>query len=378
MKALISSTLVVVSGWVGAADATAQTPEGRTANAVLAGYGTAGYSATLNDEFTNDFSASVAPIFLYEMGADFLFEAELEFGLSGERTETTLEYAQIDYLGFDNVVVTAGKFLLPFGLFGERFHPSWINKLPTAPLIYGHSHGGVADESLLPVLSDAGALLKWNVTLSTSSFFDVSVWVSQGPRAAVADEAGHEEVGAPLRLADPSDDHPEDPEGFDIPDVGFGIAFADNNSNKMVGGRAGLVTPLGEVYASGFRARYDDESALRYQAAALSFVARPGGWEVQGEGAFTWQEFGSTTARETLATPAFYVQGSRRMNRWEPVARWSRHLEGEVDGVTARTGHDEISLGVAYWLDTTIPLKVAYQLDPENADRVTVQWAYGF
>lgn len=377
MRTLFSSTLLVVWSLAGAADAAAQgAGDGRTNNIVLAGYGSVGYSATLDDDFANDFSAAFAPIFLYEVGSNFLFSAELEFGLSGTQTETSLEYAQIDYFGFENVVLTAGKFLLPFGLFGERYHPSWINKLPTAPLIYGHSHGGVAEGSLLPVLSDAGALLKWNAGLSESSFLDISVWVSQGPRIAAEEEEDEhdEEDAASLQLRRSI----EDPDGFHIPDIGFGVAFADNNSNKMVGGRAGVVTPVAEVYASGLTARYDDESDLTFKAVALSVVTRPGGWEFQGEAAFTWQEFGAVTERETLETPAFYVQSSRRMNRWEPVVRWSRHVEGEVDGVTARTGHDEVSLGMVYWLDTTIPLKFAYQLDPDNTDRITLQWGFGF
>ena len=105
-------------------------------NFVLAGYGSATYDAFTVDEFTNNFSASVSPVLLFSMGEDILFETELEFGLSGEVTSTSLEYAQIDYLGFDRVQIIAGKFLLPFGLFSERLHPTWINKMPSAPLLY--------------------------------------------------------------------------------------------------------------------------------------------------------------------------------------------------------------------------------------------------
>ena len=99
---------------------------------VLSGYGDATYEAAATSDYPNDFSASVSPIFLYTMGGNILFEAELEFGLSGAATTTGLGYAQIDYLGFESVQIIAGKFLLPFGIFGERQHPTWINKLPTA------------------------------------------------------------------------------------------------------------------------------------------------------------------------------------------------------------------------------------------------------
>ena len=127
---------------------------------VVGGYGTTTFQANADNVYRNDFAASVAPVFLYTMGQDIVFEAELEFGLEGELTTTGLEYAQIDYLGFDQVQLIAGKFLLPFGVFGERLHPSWINKLPTGPVVYGHAHGGVAESGLLPVLSDVGAMVR--------------------------------------------------------------------------------------------------------------------------------------------------------------------------------------------------------------------------
>ena len=72
---------------------------------VLAGYGSAGYEAATSSEFPNDFTVSVSPVILYTMGRDIVFETELEFGLSGTQTTTALEYAQIDYLGFENGTV---------------------------------------------------------------------------------------------------------------------------------------------------------------------------------------------------------------------------------------------------------------------------------
>ena len=79
---------------------------------ILGGYGTTMYEASTADGFQNDFTASISPVMLYSMGPDLLFEAELEFGLNGAVTATTLEYAQIDYLGFENWQIIAGKFLV--------------------------------------------------------------------------------------------------------------------------------------------------------------------------------------------------------------------------------------------------------------------------
>lgn len=158
----LSAALMLVSVQVGVGQQTAQNP---LSNFVLTGYGTTTYAANLNSDFGNDFGASISPVLLFSVSEDVLFESEFEFGLSGAATTTTLEYAQIDYLGFEKVQIIAGKFLVPFGLFGERIHPSWVNKLPSSPLLFGHGHGGVAEGALLPVLSDAGAMVRFNSTL---------------------------------------------------------------------------------------------------------------------------------------------------------------------------------------------------------------------
>ncbi|HEX9729666.1 MAG TPA: hypothetical protein VGA37_14275 [Gemmatimonadales bacterium] len=87
-----------------------------------------------------------------------LFEAEFEFELTEGVTETGLEYAQLDFLLTDHLTLVGGKFLVPFGVFGERLHPIWINKFPTAPPIYGHHVAAFGADPVLPILSDVGVM----------------------------------------------------------------------------------------------------------------------------------------------------------------------------------------------------------------------------
>ena len=63
---------------------------------------------------------------------------------------------QLDYM-FNGATPVAGKFLLPMGIFGERVHPAWINKLPISPPIYA-GHGSSA--GLIPVMSNFGVMLR--------------------------------------------------------------------------------------------------------------------------------------------------------------------------------------------------------------------------
>lgn len=336
---------------------------------VVGGYGSTRYEAAASADYPNDFTASVSPVLLFTMGQDILFETELEFGLSGAATTTTLEYAQIDYLGFDKVQIISGKFLLPFGIFGERLHPTWINKLPTAPVLFGHAHGGVADTGLLPIMSDAGVMLRWAQPMGSSFMLDFSAYVTQGPRLAPAEEDGH--VGDEHDPTAPDDDH--------APPVAFGTSFSDNNKNKMIGARLGVVKgPTFEAYISGFHAMYDEGNFLDYMGGALSIEWRRGPIEVRGEAVVTAQEFEVDGVFEDLERSGYYAQVSRRFGAWEPVVRWGDLRDGTVAGQITIEGHHEVALGLNYWLRPTVPVKVAWEYHQDRDDRFYVQWAYGF
>lgn len=155
---------------LGAGRASAQEQPDASANAeqffprqgfLLTGYGGAGYRSLFAEEGTpNEFSAVFAPIMLFQISDRFLFEGELEFEIEEGVTVTALEYAQVDVALINNLTLIAGKFLLPFNVFSERLHPTWINKLVSGPALYG-GHGSLTPtDPLLPVLSDVGVQLR--------------------------------------------------------------------------------------------------------------------------------------------------------------------------------------------------------------------------
>lgn len=386
---LTSTNRLAAVGAALAVLALASPTHGQDLSAVLAGYGSANYRAVMADgETPNDFSASISPILLFQAGDNLLFESEMEFELEGDATEVALEYAQVDYLGFDRFQITAGKFLLPFGVFSERLHPTWINKMPSAPPIYGHAHGGVAEGAVLPVLSDAGLMVRYAQPVGGIWKLNVSAWVSQGPRTvdpAAAGDDGHDDVHS-LVPADGDDDHgehgdePAAASAFDIPDVAFGTSFGDNNTNKMLGARVGLVRGGGfEAYVSGFHAMIDPDDFLDLTGFNVAAEYRRGVFEMRGEAVLTRQEFvREETSYETVEKKGFYLQAARRFGAFEPVVRYAKILDAEVDGVTAEEGFDRIGLGLDYWLTPSVPVKAAYEIDPDGDDRVLLQWAFGF
>lgn len=391
VAALLAVTLVAPAG--------AQQGESSSplSDFIVTGYGTLGYTSAFDrgaeSDFSHDFSAAVSPVLLFGMGEDFLFEAEFEFELAGSETETNLEYAQVDYLGFSNVQLTAGKFLLPLGLFSERLHPTWINKMPSMPLLYGHAHGGVAEGSLFPVLTDIGIMGRWAQPLGESLTLDVSAWVTQGPRAAAEEEGdggdGHAHSVVPsFRRSGPGAAFGVDPSAQvtpadlgGLPGAAFGTNTSDNNDNKMVGARAGLVAGGDfEAFLSGFHAMYDEDDFLDIYSGNLAVEWRPGQFELRGEGAVLWQEviLEQAAAYETLESPGYYVQASRRVGAFEPVVRWSHLLDSEVEEAVVREEIRQLAVGLDYWLSPSIPVKVAFEWNLDGDERVLVQWAYGF
>lgn len=103
-----------------------------TTGFLLTGYAYAGYK--YGDTSNSGFNVGFNPIFLWKLRDDLIFEGELELELEDDRTHVGLEFAQLSYLLNDYITIGAGQFLNPSNYFGERLHPTWINKLPDNPL----------------------------------------------------------------------------------------------------------------------------------------------------------------------------------------------------------------------------------------------------
>jgi len=112
----------------------------------MAGYADVGYI----DQESSDGSfgvGSFSPIFHFQYRDLVMLESELEIEVddAGE-TETNLEYLTIDWFINDYMALIAGKFLSPIGQFRQNLHPSWINKLPSAPPGFGHDGAAPVSE----------------------------------------------------------------------------------------------------------------------------------------------------------------------------------------------------------------------------------------
>lgn len=342
---------------------------------LVTGYGSAGYTATFfgGNETPNDFKASLNPVLLWQIADRFLFEAEIEFGLEEGATETSLEYAQIDYDLTNNLKIAAGKMLLPFNIFSERLHPTWINKLPDFPPIYGPEHSFGSAKPILPIANDVGAQIRGTFALKNFWYATGAAFVSQGPRIA-AEEEGEAPGGA----------MEEGP--YDVPNIAFGNNFEDNNETKMFGGRLGIgLAPYFELNVSAMTADYDSIGQLRLTSYGAHVEGRYRGVELHSEWIHTDQDVTRTDDPSQigkLKRDGYFAMLDYRYKRWNPVVRWTQIFDGDVSDVTVIEGGRQLALGLDYWLQPSLVLKAEYLINYEEADiennRLAFQWAFGF
>jgi hypothetical protein len=344
---------------------------------LVAGFATAGY--TDRGGTNSSFSAGFNPIFLWELNDRLLFEGELELELvsteAGDETETSLDYAHASYLVNDYVTVGAGKFLTPFGIFSERLHPTWINKMPDAPLAF--SHDGLAP------MSSTGVYIRGGVPVGETMKGNYAFYLSNGPKLKTG-------------VAEPDE-------------AGF-LAFSnyqDSDNNKAIGGRVGFL-PIPELEV-GYSFQYakvqpDDftEVDVALHAVDVSYVrdSESLGGVIDARFEWVWSDVDDATydadgslgfgpTRFNNSRDGGYAQiayrpsrsGNKVIKKLEGVVRYD-WLNNPND---APESFDEqrYTFGLNYWLTPSTVLKTAYQMDNKDSgasddDAFLVQAAIGF
>ena len=386
MKKLILSLFVFAFGYQ-LYGQTYNTFEPSKTQFMLRGYGHTGFEyMDSNDEAESTFlGLTYAPIFLYKHSDRLMFEAELEFKLEGNELEIGLEYADVMYVLNKNMTVRAGKFLLPFGTFMERLHPAWINRLPNAPLGYGHD--GIAPTSGI------GVELRGAFDLGGPRL-NYSIYSTNGPRL---------------------NDGSEEPEEAGI--LQF-ENFEDNNLAKAYGGRIGIL-PFSDSSAElGFSAystsgtgeedsQYEDVGAFLF-ALDFSYVKpiSPLKGIVDIKAQYNNSNVDTATFIEVHEdgdaeeysfdnqSNSFYAQLSYRptmvesdfMKKLEFVGRYSDFNAPE--GAEWEEASVQYAFGLNYWLSWRSVIKLSYQTTETegghgadgitNTDGLFIHWAIGF
>lgn len=84
-----------------------------------------------------------------------------------------IAYANMAYFLNPYMTLTSGMFLSPFGIYAERLHPEWINKLPDAPIGMGHTDQMVPETELGVQFRGGLPIRKFKI--------NYSLYISNGP-----------------------------------------------------------------------------------------------------------------------------------------------------------------------------------------------------
>ncbi len=311
-----------------------------------------------------------SPIFHYQYRDLIMMEAELEFKtLESGETEAAMEYLTADIFLNDNAALVVGKFLSPLGNFRQNTHPTWINKLPSAPTGFGHDQAAPN--------ADTGIQLRGGYKLGGIDA-NYAVYVGNGVSVEI-DEADNTKVG---KIESPGMGLDADGTrnyggrfGLFFPDskleVGVSLGFGDTSDREIAGAQAdtttGEVTPAGAITYANKRS---------WNMLGADFVYRVNGLDVRGE--YASQTIGasaSSTASASTTLSAYFLQASYKLpqTKWEAVARIGSYTNPEGT-------NEQTAIGINYIFAANVVTKVAYETNSSTSldDRFLAQLAYGF
>lgn len=320
-----------------------------------------------NQRGTNSsFSASFNPMLLWQLDDRLFFEGALEMNLNGpddngdnSSANVELDSAYLTYILDDSLVFGGGFFPVPFTAYHNHFDPAWINKLPTDPLVYGDN--GLAPDSAVGVFV-TGAHPYGN----EKGIINYAAWVTNGPALITED--------------------PDAAGSFNFDN------YNDQNNNKAVGGRIGLIpTPSLEI---GYSIQYAKVSPDNFeplnatmQGIDLNYVKKidrikgrlttRAAWVWSRVGEATYDptgEFGFGPLRFDNNRDGGYLEVAYRptevddkaLRDFEFVMRYDRlNVSSDAPGGGDRT---QWTPGIDYWITPRTVLKTAYVFDNPEID----------
>ena len=326
----------------------------------LAGYGAVTYSDSDNEDNDGAFTGvQFNPIFHYQYKDLVMLESELELEVEEDGgTHVELEYMAIDLFLNDYLAVVAGKFLSPLGTFRQNLHPTWINKLTSAPPGFGHDQAA-------PV-SEVGLQARGGFPIGNNNrFANYSVYVGNGPILEIEEEDGE----------------------FEIEAVEAEGRTSNEDDEFVVGGRIGfLPIPMLEIGLSGATGKVageDEPSATRdYDVYGADIAWKWNDLRLLSE--YIKQEVGSessSVAPDSAEWEAWYAQAAYRFwpTKWEGVVRYT-----DYDAAHDSQDQEQVVLGVNYLFSSKAMAKFGYNFnDGESGtdaddDGFQLQFAYGF
>jgi hypothetical protein len=312
-----------------------------------------------------------SPIFHLQMGDRVLLEAELETEANSKGVRTAAwEFAAVNVLLGDHAALVVGKFLSPTGYFFPNMHPSWVNKMPSAPAGFGH--GGAAP------LSEVGVQLRGGKSFANGHGLNYAVYIGNGPRLGLEGQDFNLET-------DGTTDNSDGKRVIGgrvgwIPRAGMELgASLARGGVKLAGGGSAMGTsgiPVGPIDLSMEPSRAYSVNGVDGVWHVNNALELRSEWILQRIGAAPTSAFPMGATLHAWYTQGVYLFGGAR---WEAVARY-----GQARSTHPEATFDQFAVGLNRLISSHSQVKVAWEFngnspDPSaNADRLLLQFAYGF
>lgn len=361
---------------------------------LITGVGWFGFQAHLNTTDKtipkttfNDFGFS--PMFLWKLSDKFFFESEIEImndGTADNSAAFDLEFAKLSYRVNKYMTFGAGKMLSPFGAYNERWEPNHIEKFPNAPL--RPDDGVLPDDTHLFWGAIMGVDVRGGIPLGNSKM-NYCLYVSNGPKLHT-----EKEMGGLLQYEN----------------------WNDNNSNKEVGGRIGLLPFTNSSLEIGVSGKYGIagnegdslykkigttayavdlsyvksidaiKSTINFRGQFNSVMVDKANYPLTDSTFYTFDNsmqsyFAQFTFRPSMAHSKF-LKKTELMFRYSAVtppkdAVWCpKDKNGQGGSIT------RIDIGLCYWLSWRTGLRFAYEIqtnpDGTQQKEFLVRFATGF
>ena len=323
----------------------------------LSGYASADYVSV--EDGPSAFVANFNPMFHFLYDNKILWEAELEVEVE-ENGDTSIgvEYTTVDWFLNDKLTLIAGKFLSPVGNFRQNIHPSWINKLPSAPPGFGHD--GAAP------ISEVGVQLRGVAPMGKSKL-NYAFYLGNGPKVEGEDGEIHA-IEAEGFASDPDDQKV----------FGGRVAFLPIPSLEI--GVSGATGDVAVVEDDGMDVEGDPKRG--YDVVGLDASYRWKNLDLRGE--YVSQEIDEnplSIAPEGGKWETWYAQAAYQFaeGKWEGVVRYTDFKSPHADDT-----QEQLALGINYLITPSAMLKFGYESNTgepgevTDADRWLIQIAYGY
>ena len=316
------------------------------------------------------------PIFLWHLSDKLFIEAETEIATGPEGVELVLEYANMCYFLNDYMTIHAGRFLPKFGAFRGRLGESFLNRFGLNPVGFGD--GGIG-----PMIEN-GIGIQGGIPLGSAKM-NYDFWVSNGPH-----------------LIDGAED-PANAGQFDYE------AYSDNNKDKAIGGRIGILpfsnsslelgfsfenaAKTGDAYSAlentGLKMMAFDLEYFKNISAISSTIRICGEYKSQKVDKVDYPVFGdSLNAVYSFDNTSSAMYGTFSIRPSASESNFVRNIELAVSYSSfdrpkeAMWGSEkqltQTAVSLDYWLRWNSTLKFTYGKNSDSDNLYVVQFVYGF